>query len=97
MSRHERYSAEDDKRTIAFWIWSGGAIASVVTLCPFFFIFTLAVTYMITRGLENIDAGRPVYMPGKHSRHLRESIDRASSPKVYSGGYTRRTRRDRNY
>ena len=91
------YSVEDDKRTIAFWILGGGLLASIVLLSPFFFIFALAVTCAITRGLENIDAKRPVYMPGKHHRHFQDSVERAVSSKPYSGVYRRRIKKSRYY
>lgn len=94
---YEKYSFEDDKRCIAFWIISGGVYASLVTMSFAFLIFSIMVSAIILRGLENIDAKRPVYMPGKHDRHFQDCLERALSSKPYRGGYRRRIKKSHYY
>lgn len=94
MRSYERYCREDDKRTITGWFIGGALVALIVTGDWLMFFFIVSVTYAILRCLENIDNNRPVYLPGKHSRHLQESIDRFINDR-YDGGYIRRVRRNR--
>ena len=94
---YEHYSAEDDKRTIAFYIMGGGLIVSFVEGSFIYLIFTTMVTSIILRCLSNIDNNRPVYMPGKHERHLTDSMTRLFSSKPYRGGYRRRIKKSHYY
>jgi len=94
---YKSYSAEDDIRTVVFWIIGGGLIASVVAWSPIFIIFCVAVSYFTAKALDNIDAKRPVYMPGKHDRHLQDSLERCLSSKPYRGGYRRKIKKSHYY
>lgn len=94
---YKHYSVEDDKRTIAFWMIGGGMLLSVVIMTPVFLIISVVITSVILRGLENIDAKRPVFMPGKYERHFRESFDRAVSKDPYRGGYRKRIKKSHYY
>ena len=94
MSEYRYTSQDDDKRTIIFWVTVGSVVASLCLWSIFPFFFAIAVLSLCLRGLENMDAGRPVFMPGKYSRHFQDSMHRYSS-NSYGGGYWVKTKRGR--